>query len=97
MSTAEEYIGDINTVNLSRKEPDKSYTDDEITIKGFMEYGRPYTLNLEVGDKPWSELTPISITFTIRSKQSPTDSANGAGGRYTVNYRISAISVTMWI
>ena len=52
MSTAEEYIGDINTVNLSRKEPDKSYTDDEITIKGFMEDGRLYTLKLEVDDKP---------------------------------------------
>lgn len=52
MSTAEEYIGDINTVNLSRKDPDKSYTEDGITIKGFMEDGRPYTLQLDVGDKP---------------------------------------------
>ena len=52
MSTAEEYIGDIHTAKLERKEPGKSYTDDEITIKGFMESGQPYTLCLEVGDAP---------------------------------------------
>ena len=52
MSTAEEYIGDIHTAKLDRKEPGKSYTDDEITIKGFMENGQPYTLRLEVGDAP---------------------------------------------
>lgn len=52
METAEEYIGDIHTAELDRKEPDKSYTEDKITIKGFMENGQPYTLRLEVGDAP---------------------------------------------
>lgn len=52
MSTAEEYIGDIHTAKLDRKEPDKSYTEDKITIKGFMGNGQPYTLRLEVGDAP---------------------------------------------
>ena len=52
MATAEEYIGDIHTAKLDRKEPDKSYTEDKITIKGFMESGQPYTLRLEVGDAP---------------------------------------------
>lgn len=52
MSTAEEYIGNIHTAKLDRKEPGKSYTEDKITIKGFMESGQPYTLSLEVGDAP---------------------------------------------
>ena len=52
METAETQIGKIHTIKLERKEPDKSYTDDEITIKGFMESGQPYTLRLEVGDAP---------------------------------------------
>ena len=52
MQTAETQIGKIHTMKLDRKEPDKSYTDDEITIKGFMESGQPYTLRLEVGDAP---------------------------------------------
>ena len=52
METAETQIGKIHTMKLDRKEPDKSYTDDEITIKGFMESGQPYTLRLEVGDAP---------------------------------------------
>ena len=52
MATAEERIGKIHTVELERKEPEKSYTSDEITIKGFMENGQPYTLRLEVGDAP---------------------------------------------
>ena len=52
METAETQIGKIHRMKLDRKEPDKSYTDDEITIKGFMESGQPYTLRLEVGDAP---------------------------------------------
>lgn len=52
MSTAEEYIGDIHTEKLERKELGKSYTADEITINGFMEDGRPYMLHLKVGDAP---------------------------------------------
>ena len=52
MEAAETQIGKIHTMKLERKEPDKSYTDDEITIKGFMESGQPYTLRLEVGDAP---------------------------------------------
>lgn len=52
MATAEEYVGKIHTAELDRKEPDKSYTEDKITIKGFMENGQPYTLRLEVGDAP---------------------------------------------
>lgn len=52
MSTAEEYIGNIHTAKLDRKEPDKRYTEDKITIKGFMESGQPYTLSLEVEDAP---------------------------------------------
>ena len=52
MEVAEEYIGEIHTAKLDRKEPDKSYTEDEITIKGFMESGRPYNLRLEVEDAP---------------------------------------------
>ena len=52
MATAEEYVGKIHTAELERKEPEKSYTSDEITIKGFMENGQPYTLRLEVGDAP---------------------------------------------
>ena len=51
MATAEECIGKIHTVELERKEPEKSYTSDEITINGFMEDGRSYRLNLKVGDK----------------------------------------------
>lgn len=51
MATTEEYIGKIHTAELERKEPDKSYTADEITINGFMEDGRPYKLHLKVGDK----------------------------------------------
>ena len=51
MATAEGYIGKIHTAELERKEPEKSYTSDEITINGFMEDGRPYRLHLEVGDK----------------------------------------------
>lgn len=52
METAETQIGKIHTMKLDRKEPDKSYTEDKITIKGFMESGQPYTLRLEVGDAP---------------------------------------------
>ena len=52
MATAEKYIGKIHTAELERKDPEKSYTSDEITIKGFMENGQPYTLRLEVGDAP---------------------------------------------
>lgn len=52
MATAEEYVGKIHTAELERKEPEKSYTSDEITIKGFMGNGQPYTLRLEVGDAP---------------------------------------------
>lgn len=52
MAAAEECIGDIHTAKLDRKEPDKSYTEDKITIKGFMESGQPYTLRPEVGDAP---------------------------------------------
>ena len=51
IATAEEYIGEIHTAELERKEPEKSYTSDEITINGFMEDGRPYRLHLKVGDK----------------------------------------------
>ena len=51
MATAEKYIGKIHTAELARKEPEKSYTSDEITINGFMEDGRPYRLHLKVGDK----------------------------------------------
>lgn len=52
METTEAHIGKIHTMKLARKEPGKSYTDDEIVINGFMESGQPYTLRLEVGDKP---------------------------------------------
>lgn len=52
MATAEEYVGKIHTAELERKEPEKSYTSDEITINGFMEDGRPYRLHLKVGDAP---------------------------------------------
>ena len=52
MATAEEYVDKLHTAELERKEPEKSYTSDEITIKGFMENGQPYTLRLEVGDAP---------------------------------------------
>ena len=51
IATAEECIGEIHTAELERKEPEKSYTSDEITIYGFMEDGRPYRLHLKVGDK----------------------------------------------
>lgn len=51
METAETQIGKIHTAELERREPEKSYTSDEITINGFMEDGRPYRLHLKVGDK----------------------------------------------
>lgn len=51
MATAEEFVGDIHTACLTRKEPDKSYTDDEISIRGFTEDGRAYKLRLEFEDK----------------------------------------------
>lgn len=52
METAETQIGKIHTAELERKEPEKSYTSDEITVNGFMEDGRPYRLHLKVGDAP---------------------------------------------
>ena len=52
MSTAEEYIGEIHTEDLKRKDPERPYTADEITINGFMEDGRLYRLHLKVGDAP---------------------------------------------
>ena len=52
METAETQIGKIHTAELERKEPEKSYTSDEITVNGFMEDGRTYRLNLKVGDAP---------------------------------------------
>lgn len=52
MATAEDYIGEIRTAALTRKEPDKSYTDDEVIIKGITEDGRGYKLRLEFEDEP---------------------------------------------
>lgn len=51
MAAAEEYIGDVETASLCKMEPGKAYTYDKITIRGTMEDGRKFALEMEVDDK----------------------------------------------
>ena len=44
--TAEEYVGDIETVKLEKSEPGKSYTSDRIVICGVSK-GRKFELELD--------------------------------------------------
>ena len=51
ISTAEEYIGDVETVKLEKRDKDKLYTHDHIIICG-VSYsdGRKFELELEFED-----------------------------------------------
>ena len=51
ISMAEEYVGEIHTAELDRREPGKEYTHDKITLTGITEEGREYTLELRLEDK----------------------------------------------
>jgi hypothetical protein len=48
--TAEEYIGDVEEANLERRKKDREYTHDQITIRGVMEGGRGFELELRLDD-----------------------------------------------
>ena len=49
ISTADEYIGDIETVKLDKREKGKSYTSDRIVICGVSK-GRKFELELDFED-----------------------------------------------
>lgn len=51
MACVEDNIGSISDVKLNRKEPDKTYTCDEIIIKGTMRDGRNFRMELAVDDR----------------------------------------------
>lgn len=51
MAAAEEYIGDVEMALLSKREPGKAFTHDGVTIRGTMEDGRKFALEMEVDDK----------------------------------------------
>jgi hypothetical protein len=51
LASAGEYIGDVETASLRKREPGKAYTHDGVTIHGTMEDGRRFTLELEVEDE----------------------------------------------
>jgi hypothetical protein len=51
ISTAEEYIGDVETVKLEKREKEKLYTHDRIIICGVSDSnGRKFELELEFED-----------------------------------------------
>lgn len=50
ISTAEEYIGDVEEANLERRKKDSEYTRDQITVRGAMEDGRGFKLELRLDD-----------------------------------------------
>ena len=50
ISTAEEYIGDVEEANLERRKKDSEYTHDQITVRGVMEDGRGFELKLRLDD-----------------------------------------------
>lgn len=49
IAAAEEYIGDVETASLRKREAGKTYTHDGITIHGTMG-GRKFTLELDLED-----------------------------------------------
>ena len=51
MACVEDHVGSISEVKLNRKEPDKTYTSDEIIIKGTMEDGKKFRMELAVDDR----------------------------------------------
>jgi hypothetical protein len=51
ISAAEDYIGDVETVKLEKREKDKLYTHDRIIICGVSDSdGRQFELKLELED-----------------------------------------------
>lgn len=51
IAMAEEYVGDVHTAKLERKEHGKEYTHDRIKITGITEEGQEYTLELLLEDQ----------------------------------------------
>jgi hypothetical protein len=50
IALVQDYVGEIDTASLQKKEPGKSYTSDSIKIKGTTTSGRRFCMELTLED-----------------------------------------------